>query len=73
MESLVQRLGWRGNNSSSNSGYCPPGCSLLAPDSGDEEEGDTTEATSQEEDRRLASQLAKLDKSYQKFSIRDKQ
>ncbi len=68
MESLVQRLGWRGNNN--NSGYCPPGCSLLAPDSGDEEDA---EATSQEEDRRLASQLAKLDKSYQKFSIRDKQ
>ena len=70
MESLVQRLGWRGNSSSSGSGYCPPGCSLLAPDSGDEED---TEATSQEEDRRLTSQLAKLDKSYQKFSIRDKQ
>jgi hypothetical protein len=70
MESLVQRLGWRG--SSSSSGYCPPGCSLLDPDSGDEE--DTREQDEdEEEDRRLVTQLAKLDKSYQKFSIRDKQ
>ena len=75
MESLVQRLGWRSmtGSSSSNSGYCPPpgSSSLLATsDSGDEDEEPEQE---EEEDRRLTSQLARLDKSYQKFSIRDRQ
>jgi hypothetical protein len=84
MESLAQRLGWRGSGSG-HSGYCPPpgSSSLLSPDSEDDEEEeeetlprkDTLERkeTLEEEERKLSSQLARLDKSYMKFSIRDKQ
>ena len=77
MESLAQRLGWVGRGAGylppggvggGAGGYFPPSTSLLGGDS-DEEGGDAEIECDDDFDL----QMAKMDKSYQKFSLKDKQ
>ena len=70
MESLAQRLGLAGRGAGylppgggGAGGYFPPSTSLLGGDS-DEEGGDGDD---------FDLEMAKMDKSYQKFSLKDKQ
>lgn len=77
MDSLVQRFGFGGRGGylppgvrgGGAGGYFPPSTSLLGGDS--DEEGEGGEGKTHLDDD-LDLQLAKMDKSYQKFSIKEK-
>jgi len=87
MESLMQSLGWGsgggkggyqtpGLKAGGTGGYFPASVSLLAGDSDDEVEGEggsACKSNNSKEDESLNLQLAKLDKSYQKFTLKNKQ